>query len=82
MGDEALKRHLELRLRPHGPSSWAEALAYEVTRHWAAWWWCLAGGSGWFISHLSRWLSEVGFLPAREVNWMLFSRWVEVPKLL
>lgn len=35
MGDEALKRHLELRLRPHGPSSWAEALAYEVTRPWA-----------------------------------------------
>ena len=32
MGEEALRRHLEGRLRPHGPSSWAEALAYEVTR--------------------------------------------------
>ena len=33
MGEEALRRQLEQRLRPHGPSSWAEALAYEVTRH-------------------------------------------------
>lgn len=32
MGEEALRRQLEQRLRPHGPSSWAEALAYEVTR--------------------------------------------------
>ena len=36
MGEEALRLQLEQRLRAHGPSSWAEALAYEVTRHWAA----------------------------------------------
>ncbi|CAK9090074.1 Potassium voltage-gated channel subfamily B member 2 (Voltage-gated potassium channel subunit Kv2.2) [Durusdinium trenchii] len=32
MGEEALRRLLEARLRPNGPSSWAEALAYEATR--------------------------------------------------
>eukprot|EP00438_Fugacium_kawagutii_P028073 Skav223922 [mRNA] locus=scaffold2593:313193:316746:+ [translate_table: standard] len=59
MGDEALKRHLELRLRPHGPSSWAEALAYEVTRTWAMavrWGWPCR----WFwLGHEPRWIHAI-----------------------
>jgi len=32
LGDEALRRNLEERLRSMGPSSWAEAFAYEASR--------------------------------------------------